>query len=485
MPDRKQTGRFLIVLVIAAALRLLNLGSQSLTVDEVIETQTATLPAAEIIQLPNSYPPLYHLLRKLWDRLDTSELGPRHFSVLVGLLSIVVMWRLAAAAVDERVALAAAAITTISPLHIYYSQEGRPNILFLLLTACAIYYGWRLVPGATTWERWMLVAVGVAGCYTHYYFSFVLVAIGVGAFCRQGPKSFWRLVLPPALAIGLVCLPLVLLVQSDFTYQRDLRSPRPASLAALGYTLFSFESGYTLGPSRSQLHTISTREAAQAALPWLLLVGLYVLPTGARGVLFLAERGQLAYWLSAVLVPLLLTVLACRLLGLTFNSRFLLCCWVPYAIVMACGIMAMATRSRLIFGTVMFVVAGMAVYHHHHDPAYANEDIRSAARYIQQFEPRPIVVCAGYMHDVVNHYLQHRDDAAQPHVRRLKDRAHSEGSTAEVLKTVAALAGQKFWFIYSRAYDGDPAGEILQELSSRYGLQPVFEAPGVVVYTGQ
>ncbi len=481
MPDRQQTSRFLMVLVIAAATALMGLGSQSLTMDEVIETQTATLPAAEIIQLPNSYPPLYHLLRKMWDRLDTSELGQRHFSVVVGLLSIVVMWRLAAAAVDEGVALAAAAITTISPLHIYYSQEGRPNILFLSLTACGIYYGWRLVQGATAWDRWLFVAVGVAGCFTHYYFAFVLVAIGVGVLCNKGPKYFLRTIGPPAVAIGLACLPLLLLIQSDFTYQRDLRTPRPASLAAIGYTVFSFESGYTLGPSRSQLHTISVREAAQSALPWFLLIGLYVVPTWARGVRFLAKRDQLAYWMSAVFVPLLLTVMACRLFGLTFNSRFLLCCWVPYAIVLASGIMAFAVRIRLMVGTLMLIVAGMAVYHHHHDPLYANEDLRSAVRYIHQFEPRPIVVCAGYMHDVVNHYLP-QSDKAWPQVPRLKDRAHSEGSTVEVLKAVEALDGQKFWFIYCRAYDGDPEGEILGALSAKYGLQPVCEAPGVVIY---
>ncbi len=482
MHDRQTHRRVLMLLVLAAAIRWGSLGNQSLSMDEVLELQTAALPAAEIVTLPNSYPPLYHLLLKAWCLVDSSQFAPRHFSVLIGVASIFAIWKLLATAVSQRVALAATAIATISPIHVYYSQEGRANILFLLLTVLAVHYGLRLAQGVTIKDQLMFACVGICGGYTHYYFAFVLVAIGCGVLLWRGPTEFLRRMGPAAVAIGVACMPLCLLLKSDITYQRNLREPRPASVAAIGYTLFSFESGYTLGPSRSQLHGLPPREAALMAVPWLLLVGLYMVPTAIRGIVELAKRRELSYWLSVLCVPLLLTIIASRWFGMTYNTRFLVCCWVPYVVIMASGLMAFSAVIRCAVGLLMFVVAMTAFYHHHWLPAYANPDIRAAVQYVDQFEPRPILVCAGYMNDVVRHYADQRETHQPMDIRRLMDWGYPEGSTTEALRTVAELGDQRFWLIYSRSFHGDPDGEILSRLVAERSLKAVFEAPGVVVY---
>ncbi len=470
-----------MLLLLAATIRLVGLTSQSLSMDEVLETQTAEMSAVQILTLPNSYPPLYHLLLKSWSFFDASEFAQRHFSVAIGLASIFAIWRLVVTALGERVGFAAAVLATISPLHVYYSQEGRANILFLLLTVLAVYFGLRLMREATVRDQMIFAVIGICGGYTHYYFAFVLVAIGLGVLLCKGTRFFVRTIGPTALAIGCFCGPLIPLLQSDMMYQRDLRDPRPASLAAIGYTAFSFESGYTLGPSRSQLHTISPRQAALAAAPWLLLVGLYMLPTAFRGALEIAERKELAYWLSVLLWPLLLTIVACQMCGLTYNTRFLVCCWVPYLVIMASGLVAFSTGIRTIIGLIMFTVATTAFYNHHWVAAYANPDIRSTVAYIDQFEPRPIFVCAGYMSDVVRHYADHGEGPPRD-IRRLLDWGYPGGSTAAALQTAAELGNKPFWLVYSRAFHGDPDGEILAGLQATRHVEAVYEAPGVVLF---
>ena len=124
--------------VLALAIRLWGLEGQSVTMDEVTELAFAKQSIPAIVGAQDGFPPLYHLLLKGW----LAVLGPetaRWFSVLCGMLLIGVVWRIGRMVGGSATAWAAALLTAISPIHVWYAQEARANALFYL---CAVLTVW-------------------------------------------------------------------------------------------------------------------------------------------------------------------------------------------------------------------------------------------------------------------------------------------------------------------------------------------------------
>lgn len=469
----------ILLLVVAAGIRLIGFSSQSLTMDECMEISTAESSSQEILYAANSFPPLYHLLLKAWFAIDPTPLAVRTFSLIVGLGSIWVIGRLATEAVSEKVGVLAAAVATFSPFHIYYSQQGRAYMLYILLGALAMQYGLRLVREPSNGNRLAFVMIGVLGGYAHYYFALVLVSIGIGILIVNGPSSFLKQVVPPALAIGMLCSPLVWLLADDLNYQRDLREPRPASLSAIGYTFFSFESGYTLGASRSELHWLPPDDAFQMALPWIIPIAILVSFLGWQGIIELRKTGTLGYWACLLVIPFVAVVMLCAWLGVTYNTRFLVAAWIPYVLVIASGLGGIRRQPLLLLvASLLAFIYGSAIYNRHVLPRYQNEDMRAVARFLEAAEPRPVLVCAGYMDRPLKKYMAHPET-----IIRVRDRSCA-GSDEEAIAKIQSYK-EPFWFVYSREFHGDPEGAILSAIREHGELQSELEAAGVVVYDGR
>jgi hypothetical protein len=319
----------------------------------------------------------------------------------------------------------------------------------------------------------MFVIVSVAGGYTHYYFALVLGAIGIGVLAVRGPRYFGIQIVPLAVIIGLLCSPLAALLSDDLGYQRDLRDSRPPSVAAIGYTIFSYVTGYTLGPSRAELHSQEASTAIRNAIPWL---GLTLFASGLP--LFLGFFGlrEWQYWASLLGMPFLLVVILCYAMGVTYNTRFLVYCWVPFCILLAAGLDQCLPRPRVAMLITLIGVSLYALYNRHQTDCYQNEDVRSAAAFIHSQPERPIITCAGYMFRPLQRYL--KDGYS---VTRLMDHGYPDGSDARAMETIKSQS-ESYWLVYARAYHGDPNGILLQAATQGKAAEPVFTAPGVKVF---
>ena len=462
------------VFVVAIVLRVVGLDHQSFSMDECLELETAEMTIDQIVWAPNSFPPLYHLLLKAWLTVETSPIAARTFSLLTSLISVWLTWKLAREAANEQVALIVAAIVATSPFHIYYSQQGRGYMLLILLASVSMYIGMRLMREPTTRDRMLFVLAGVAGGYTHYYFAVVLVAIGIGILLHNGTRFFVKQIFPLAVIIGLLCSPLFGLMSDDLGYQTRLRENRRPSLAAVGYTVFSYISGYTLGPSRAELHSQGQSEAIREALPWL---GIVLFATGLP--LFLGFFGlrEWKYWCSVFCLPFLIVIVLCFALGVTYNTRFLVYCWVPFCILLAAGMEECLPRPKIAMLITLIAVSMLAIYNRQRVDRYQNEDVRAAAEFIASQSEKPVVTCAGYMFRPLRRYSINPDL-----VDRLMDRGYPNGGDELALETIDEQ-NQDYWLVYSRAYHGDPDGVILKAAMVNAAAEgPVFVAPGVKVY---
>ncbi len=127
------------LMLLAFVLRWVDIGTESLWVDEIYSYRQAIKPIANIIANAQAdvHPPVYYILLHLWTMLfGTSEAGLRGFSLFCGVLAVPLMYLLGKRVWNPRSGMIAAFLLTISHFHIHYSQETR-SYSYLVLVSIA------------------------------------------------------------------------------------------------------------------------------------------------------------------------------------------------------------------------------------------------------------------------------------------------------------------------------------------------------------
>lgn len=181
--------------VLAAALRLFRLGHESLWFDEVYSIWVAQGPMwslPTLLEWKVPFPLYYGLLHGWLLIFGPGPAALRLFSVVAGVASVPLLWRLTARRLGPQAAFWAAALLAVSPLHIWYSQEGRQYALVVLLVILAADALQRaLLDGrARDWGAYALWAT--LALYTHYYAGFILVGFGLVALWSWWQKGHRR-----------------------------------------------------------------------------------------------------------------------------------------------------------------------------------------------------------------------------------------------------------------------------------------------------
>lgn len=129
----------IIIIVLAAILRLSDLDHESLFMDEIYQVSAYKLPLNEILDgsIRQQQPPLDYLIGHVSFLFNTSDFSARLPAALFGIGSIFLTLLLLWNNTTPAIALFCSLLYSLSPFHIYYSQEARPYsiaiFLFLLL----------------------------------------------------------------------------------------------------------------------------------------------------------------------------------------------------------------------------------------------------------------------------------------------------------------------------------------------------------------
>ncbi|HEY8019447.1 MAG TPA: glycosyltransferase family 39 protein, partial [Thermoanaerobaculia bacterium] len=131
--------------------RVLNLGSFSLWLDEVIETEQAGGSLGRLLaELRHDavHPPLEGLLTWTLLHLGLSETARRLVPVALGIATVLLLAGWVGRHFGERAGLAVGAVAALSPVGVHYSQELRPYALALFLMVAALVLLDRLLGGS-------------------------------------------------------------------------------------------------------------------------------------------------------------------------------------------------------------------------------------------------------------------------------------------------------------------------------------------------
>lgn len=183
IPSGSSTWLLTCMTLIAAALRVYCLDCQSLWLDEAASAYWTAIPLGEFFleAADNLHVPGYYLLLRIWTVLSgPSAFSLRYFSVLGGLLLIPVAYSLTWHMAHNRyAAIFAAAFATLSPAHIYYSQETRMYAIMpaLYLGMLGLSIGIRQRSHPHNW--WWLALVEALALYLHLFSALMLLVINL------------------------------------------------------------------------------------------------------------------------------------------------------------------------------------------------------------------------------------------------------------------------------------------------------------------
>lgn len=481
---RRETFVAMALIALGAGLRAWNLSFQSLTFDELYELGLGAEAIGRIVPTGDGFPPLYHVLLHGWLGAFGPDPGARGLSWLFGVSSLLVAWRLGRWVGGPAAGLGTLGLLALSPVHVWYSQEGRAYMLVILLAGLVIWLLFRALD-SDAWAGWGAYAVAAtAGMYSHYYFSFVLVCCGGVVLLR---RRIGRGLARPVAAhsvVAALCVPLLFLLRADFQLQADIPTVVPFDLSALGYTFVSLLTGYTIGPSLRELHTMGLAESVRGFAPWLAILTPAVAVLAVRGARSLPRARVLEL---AILIGL--PVLFAGFLGLVaevgYNVRYVVWIVVPVAVWLGAAVPEWRSPAVAFSLAAVLGVSGLALWNRNHVDRYLNEDARAAAAWLSEREEddAPVFVLTGYMTVPVAHYVG--GDRAVIPIRRLRGPMPERIERAFDAIESGVGGGDPYWLAYTRAFHGDPEGAILALLERRHGLQRMARFAGIEIYRGR
>ena len=203
-----------IVVLIAILLRLPNL-TESIWFDELWSTyyKLGTFRQLAYYGVYDVSPPFHYVFMFGWIRVfGDSELAIRLPALIFGILSIPLAYVIAARYFDKQTGLLVALMMSLSPVHIWYSQEARPYsmLIFAFLISMLAVEKLRESKSKSVWFS-VYICAAIACLFTHYYLVFPFVLLTVLLFATRHPESRRLLI-----ANALVCTAFTLYLAIKF-----------------------------------------------------------------------------------------------------------------------------------------------------------------------------------------------------------------------------------------------------------------------------
>jgi len=481
-------ARFLLICVLAAAIRMAGIGDQSFWTDEVLTLKISPQPWDQMLaSLKNDEsckPPIYYVVMHFLLGKNPDETQARIPSAIFGALSCGVFLLVGENLWGLRRGWLPAALLLVSPFALWYSQEARMYSLWLLLDLTTLYFF--LKYRSEHRISWLLLLAGSAAtsCYTFTYGFFLLAWLGFAALADA--DKYETNTLKRLIAALLLCLILFLpglwqmihLANSALTqFNRGL------VLEAFGFTFFVLAFGLTLGATQEQLRLLGTGffKLHIVETTWMAFLGIAVLFLVFVGIRAIRkDRNLIGLILGGLMVfcagPALVSLLRPNV---TYNPRYALVALIPFLLLLSAAIpAAIKTRSGL-FCLFLFSFGLLASdLNYYFATAYQRDDLRAATSYIVDRKCSLVLVSATFSSPVVDYYGKNQLTVL-PYPP--KDHLIEELNPAQPLWKQLKEAGRFAW-VYTRPDHWDRQGHFPQWLKENFNILETGHWTGVTVF---
>jgi mannosyltransferase len=398
--------------LLAFLLRVYQLQAQSYWIDEGWTIHYAGMTPAELwytLQTTKIVPPLYFYAVLFWSQLmGSGEFALRFCSVVFGVLTVPLVFRLGKSLGDRRLGIIAAALVTISPYQIWHSQDARN---YAMLTAASVLSMWAFVElwqssrksdsipiwfgGRFPWKWCLLYFLGTEWALMTHYHGVIIIGIQ-GLFLLLTWRRHWR----SYLAWGSLLLTVLLVFAVWLVFGLSLLKsylnwiPQPT----LWETYLRSATAYSVG------ELVPPPQAALLTLVFVAAMALGLVYAARRGWGRWSGRHMLAFMTVFIFAPNLAAWLYGEMRTPVYLERYLIPVQIGFLLAVSMGVLAVIdwlrkgaeTKGRLLrfAATVISSIPLLALLlasvwvlrHHYTDPAYAKPDWRGVADTIEDFE---------------------------------------------------------------------------------------------------
>jgi len=319
---------FLAILLCGLLLRLYNLGKCSFWYDEASsfllgpKYLLAGLRNSSIIGPALS---LFPFLVHFWKYLGKSEFILRLLPMVFGVFSIIGIYMVAKLLFNKKIAWLSAFILSISPFHVYYSQELKYNTLIVFLSIFSIYFYIKSLEENRPIFWLAFIAFTVLDIYTFFITLFLLISLNVHYFFffNKYKKLIYKWLVTQVIILFLL-IPWIIIIF------KQILNPAPFSTIAFIQrpsllTLFYSWQIFNIGFGAPFFIYFST---------FLLCLWLFIF-----GILSIAaEKEKRDLLLAWFLMPPFLIYLLSLIIKPIFLHRTLIYVTPAYYIILACGL---------------------------------------------------------------------------------------------------------------------------------------------------
>jgi uncharacterized membrane protein len=451
------------VVVAGFLLRFLNLGANSLWLDEASTLGFARKTLVDIwgtLAAGEFNPPLFYWMEHLMLTFGESEAVLRLVPALLGSLTVVVMYFVAREVLDRPSSLVAAALLAFSPFHIYYSQEARAYAPMLFFFALALLFFLKATRkgGYGNW-----IAFGAASAlafWTHFY-AFVPVGILIllaFVFRFRAIRANLKEATAPLIALGvfiILALPLVVNAVQLFLV-------RTGSGPSFGIQGFS-----TITQTLVQVSGFNIFLAV-------ILLALFI-----AGVAWLVPRDRaLAVLLvTGLVLPLLASVFLSYRMPMVPRYLIYLQPFLFLGVAASFPLFCRAVRSRYLAVAAVLLIFLAAIPFL--VPYYATpqkDDWRGFSGYLSgQTGPGDlVVVLPGYIRQPLEYYYSNQTDGTL---------LYGLYTQADLERVSASAGGHRVFYVLTPDISStDPAGNVVRWLQEHSDMDQAFRyGPGIIV----
>lgn len=440
------------ITILAFALRTYHLGHQSIWYDEGVSLYYSRQSLNDLIvnASADNHPPLHYLVLHFWLKLaGQSEFSVRLPSLISGVLSIPLLFKLGQELFDQRVGLLAAFLLSISPFHVWFSQEARMYTLAVLFSLASVYiFVLRLEEKTGSARRCLwpgYVITSALGLYTHFYVALVLLFENVfflawwilGQVKRQilnVKRPEWpdlRTWLLAQLGVVFLFLPWARFAATRYITDATYWEGTLDLLTATKDTFIAFSVGHTLGGKAADFAALGF--AALAAVGMLASLWEWKLAIrrrkteGERLSIFDLPSSNLQSPTGLILLHLLVPIGA--LLAISYHRpkfapRYLLPALPAFYLLVAVGMGKLVSSYRRVRSSrlvsVMALIAllsslgfasvasASSLANYYFDARYARPDFRAVAEYISSHAEGEdaIILVGGFMLPAFTYYYR-------------------------------------------------------------------------------
>ena len=393
----------LIITIIALFLRFFLLGSQSLWMDEAtVYLQTKVDSVFDVYSIVfgqvGHIGPLFHIFNYLFSLLfGYSEWALRMPSAIYGTISVVLVYKIAEALKNNRVALFSSVLMAFSPVHVWYSQEARMYSLWIMLILCTVLLFIKILREQKLW-LWIFFTI-FASLSIWTFLNSVFVFCALGLYLLIFLKRYKRELCFYCVSMFIVFVsyfPGIMpwLIKGHVAIMATIGSSRTTTIFDFFYTFYVFNVGTTFGPSLVTIRALIKQFGATGTawkimsqygfliIPSMLLYGCMFLYSTYKAIAKRKIENNI-FVLVILFVPLIM-IFGLTLFSnlLNFNVRYILCALPFYLIFLSAALDGLSKWKKWTLFSCMIFFSVFSLFNHYFKSEYSKIDFRSVVQYL-------------------------------------------------------------------------------------------------------